>query len=458
MKENFKKFISDGRGVILTIFILQLILVIFVTPNRFDDERFLGWISQRPIFDVLVDRYTNWTSRVIIDGTIFTLLKISKYAWMLVHAGMMALIGYSISKLFLKKENRTQMSSMVLILILIYPINLMAETGWGATTSNYMWPLATALFALIPIKKAWDKEKFRWFQFPLYAIALIYACNQEQTCAILFGTYTLFTILLIIKDKKIHPMVVIQLLLTVLSLVFIFTTPGNYIRQNTEMEMNFPNFEMLTFQDKLSLGFTSTANVIFNNYSIPFGALSLCILVYICITYKERIYKIIAAIPFVSICVLSYFRDIVFNVFPYFREFIKVFTTSDGTILTVANSNNLFNVFPIIFSLIIFICLLLSILIIFKNIKNNLAALVFLVGLASRVMMGFSPTIFASGVRTTIFFDFSMLIVILLIWQEFSKKTEKNDIKTQKKLGIVLECTGILQYINALLYILISQK
>ena len=51
-----------------------------------------------------------------------------------------------------------------------------------------------------------------------------------------------------------------------------------------------------------------------------------------------------------------------------------------------------------------------------------------------------------------------MLIVILLIWQEFSKKTEKNDIKTQKKLGIVLECTGILQYINALLYILISQK
>lgn len=458
MKENIKKFVSNGRGVILAIFILELILVMFVTPNRYDDETFLKWISERSIWDVLVDRYQNWTSRIFIDFSIFACLKISKYLWIFIQAGMMALLGYSISKLFLKNENKSKMNYMILILILIYPMTLMAETGWGATTSNYMWPLATTLFALIPIKKAWDGEKFRWFQIPLYAISLIYACNQEQTCAILFGTYGLFTVLFIIKDKKVHPIIVLQFLLAILSLVFIFTTPGNYIRQETETAMNFPDFKMLTLQDKLSLGLTSTANVIFNNYSVTFGVLALSIVLYIFVTYKEKLYRIIALIPFISICVLSYFRDIAFNIFPHFEKFVKTFTISDGTILTVANSNNLYYVVPIIFSLVIFFSVILSILLIFKNLKNNIAILVFLVGLASRAMMGFSPTIFASGIRTTIFFDFSMLIVTLLIWQEFSKKTEKNDLKVQRKLGIILECMGILQYINTLLFILTTQK
>ena len=37
------------------------------------------------------------------------------------------------------------------------------------------------------------------------------------------------------KKKKIHPIIVIQTLLSIISLIFIFTTPGNFIRQNTEI-------------------------------------------------------------------------------------------------------------------------------------------------------------------------------------------------------------------------------
>ena len=57
-----------------------------------------------------------------------------------------------------------------------------------------------------------------------------------------------------------------------------------------------------------------------------------------------------------------------------------------------------------------------------------------------------------------IFFEFSMIIVSILVWQELIKKNDKNDIKTQNKLRAIIKGAGILQYISMLLCILITQK
>ncbi len=456
MKEKVKQFLANGRGAILAILILELILTMFITPNKYDDAKFLSWLEVDTISNILVNRYNTWTSRVIIDFTVFSMLKISKYAWIITQAVMMALLGYSISKLFIK-ENKNKMNAMMVFMILAYPIDIMAEAGWAASTANYIWPLATALFALIPIKKVWNAEKFKWFQYILFMLAIIYACNQEQTCAIVLGTYILFDILFIIKDKKIHPIIVIQTLLSIISLIFIFTTPGNFIRQNTEIIMNFPNFEMLTLLDKISLGITSTVGIIIKKGSIAFGILSLMIAVYILSNYKEKIYRIIALIPIITICVLSYFKNITFAIFPFLKSFVGTLT-ENKVILTSANCSNLVFVIPIVFSMVILICLVLSILLIFKNLKNNTAILVFLVGLASRLIMGFSPTIFASGSRTIIFFEFAMIIASILIWQELVKKNDKNDIKIQNRTQAIIQCIAVVQYFNILLCILYTQK
>ena len=97
----------------------------------------------------------------------------------------------------------------------------------------------------------------------------------------------------------------------------------------------------------------------------------------------------------------------------------------------------------------------MSIILIFKNLKNNIALLVFLVGLASKLIIGFSPTVFSSNGRTMIFFEFSMIIVSILIWQEFNKN--KNE-KIKKVTGTLIKSLGILQYINSLICILFTQK
>lgn len=456
IKEKINKFLENGRGTILAIFVLELLLTFFVTPNKFDDEYFLEQVTNNSCLSFAMSRYSWWSSRVIIEFILCVVLKTSKYLWILLQAGMVTLAGYSISRIFIK-DNKKENNVMLLFMILLYPLNVMNGAGWAATTTNYMWPLATCLFSLIPIKKIWNNEKFKWFEFPLYSLALVYAGNQEQTCAILVGTYILFSIFMIIKDKKIHPYMIIQSLIIIASLIFILTCPGNYARNQSEIVDNFKDFEMLTVLDKIGLGFTATNALLVGHGNVIFLMLTSLIVVYIFSNYKEKLYKVVAIIPLLSVVLLSFIPNTTSNIFPFLVSFKKYFVM-EGVMLTAANSNNLFYTLPIIFAFINFTCVILSIMLIFKNLKNNVALLVFLVGLASRLIMGFSPTIFASANRTMIFLEFSMIIVSILIWQELIKKTDKNDIKIQNRTAAVIKCAGVLQYLNVLLCIFLTQK
>ena len=456
MKEKFKKFLENGRGVILALFILELALTVFVTPNKFDDKTFIDNIASNSIISYVGPRYFWWTSRTIIEFTLCLVLKTSKYLWILLEALMVTLAGYSISKLFIK-DNKKENNIMLLFMILVYPLDVMNSAGWAATTTNYMWPLALGLFSLIPIRKIWDGEKIKFWQYPLYTLALLYACNQEQTCAIIVCLYILFTVITTIRDKKLHPYLLIQTLFTIASLIFILTCPGNYERQASEISENFKDIGMLSTLDKLGLGFTANFSEIFTKGDLVFLMFTGLIYVYIMTNYKDKLFRVVAAIPFLSILVSHYFRRLTEKFFPFINLFFDEFGTKDVK-LTAANCNNLFNVLPIVFSLGITICIVLSLLLIFKKLKNNVALLIFLAGLASRVMMGFSPTVFVSGERTRIYFDFAMIIASLLVWLEFKKNTEKIDIRSINRTEKAIQLAGVFQYINVLVCILLTQK
>lgn len=458
MKEKIKKILKNKNIALLVLFILELLLMIFITPNKYDDQVFLESVTGTTVWSYVGPRYFNWTSRIIIEFVLCSVLKISKYLWILIEALMVTLIGYSISKIFVKENENKKENMLILIsMIIIYPIMQMNSAGWAATTINYIWPLATGLFALIPIRKIWDGEKIKIWQYPLYSLGLIFAGNQEQACAILFGAYTVFSVLMIIKNKKIHPFVVLQNLLIIASLIFILTCPGNSARTLTEIENHFKDFEMLNVLDKFGLGLTSTMGLIIDKGNIVFAIMSMIIAVYIFLNYKEKLYRIIALIPVFSITTLCYFKNIATNIFPFLSS-LKNLLIKEEIMLTAANSNNLLNVIPFIFAAANFIAIIMSLLLIFKNLKNNIAILVFLAGLASRLLMGFSPTVFLSGERTMLFFDFSMIIVSILVWQELTKKNDKYDKKIQKRTEFVIKSAAVLQYINSIVCILITQK
>lgn len=235
MREKIKNFLKNGRSVLILLFVLEIILSIFITPNLYDDEWFIKQITneidpetnqviEHTITDFVKERYSSWSSRVIIEFVLCLVLKTSKYMWIFLECLMVTLASYSISKIF-TKENTKQNNLMLVSMVLIYPYTAMHQAGWAATTINYMWPLAMCLFALIPIKKIWDEEKISIWEYPLYSIALLFAGNQEQTSAILVCVYLIFTIILIVRDKKVKPYMIFQTILAILSIVFILTCP-----------------------------------------------------------------------------------------------------------------------------------------------------------------------------------------------------------------------------------------
>lgn len=358
------------------------------------------------------------------------------------------------SRLFTKKENKKELSMMILWLVLLYPLERMSSAGWAATTVNYIWTLSLGLFSLISIRKAYDGEKISLISGILYALSAIYACNQEQVCAVLFVTYLLFTILLTIRDKKkVNPILYIQTIISVLSLIFILTAPGNSVRKIDEIVTYFPDFTNMTFIEKAVIGVTTTMGEMLVNSSITFAIFTFMMMMYIWDNYKDRLVRGISAVPFIATMVLSFASPITEKLSISVGWIIKNFTETEELILRPASYTYLGSYVPLMISLVVIACIFVCLLLIFKKLRNNIAFYVFGCGLVTRILMGFSPTVFVSRNRTCIFLEFACLICTLLIWQEFIKKTEK---KTKTKVYNVVAISAIVQYVVTLSFILIS--
>lgn len=468
LKEISKKVFANGRSALILLFVLELFLTIFITPNTYDDEWFItqitdelnvetGEIIEHTIPEFVKDRYSNWSSRVIIEFVLCSVLKTSKYLWILIQSLMAVLACYSLSKLFVK-DNKEKNNFILMAMILIYPYYTMHQTGWASTSINYLWPLATGLFALIPIRKIWEGEKIKWWQYPLYTISLVFAANQEQAGALLLGFYLIFTVIMLFrKDKKAKFFMFVQTIIAIASIIFILTCPGNAIRQEEEL-YRFKGYEMLSFIEKFVLGFTSTFGNIISTQNTPYVLLTSLMTLYVFLNYKERLYRIVASIPLLSILLLGPFMPILSGMFPYLSVFEELVTKRD-ILLTVENCNNIYNAFPVIFAFGNFICIGTTLLLIFKNLKNNVAILIFLAGLASRIILAFSPTVFVSKTRTMIFFDFAMIAISYVIWEKLSKHIENE--KQERIINItntVIKFSAVIQFLNTVIYIYSKQK
>lgn len=447
-----KIFDSDYRGIAI-LFILQFILFITVKPIRYDDAFYIESITGTPVLSFVFNRYQNWTSRVLIEATLGFIFRYSQYIWRFGTIFCMTLIGYAISKIFVKKDNKKEIIMMVLWLVLLYPVERISSAGWAATTVNYIWPMAFGLFSLISLRKVWEKEKIRPYMGILYILATIFACNQEQVCAILFVTYILFSIILTIRDKKkVSPFIYLQTIIAIISFIFILTTPGNAIRKEEEIITYFPNFYSMSIMEKAILGITTTMGEMLVKYSLTFAIFTFMILVYVWDNYKDRLVRGISAVPFTATIVLSFASNITENI-SITVQWVRNGFIKEATTLSPSTYTYLGSYVELIISLAVIVCIFISLLLIFKKLKNNIAFYVFGCGLVTRLIIGFSPTIFVSTNRTCVFLEFACLICTLLIWQEFIKKADK---KTKTRVYNVVAWSAIVQYIISLSFIYIS--
>ena len=145
--EKLKQF---GKSIYVPFILLGIILIILHIPfNKFgDDLWFEKILDNQNIIEYTNQRFNTWTSRNIIELVLvsFSNSNVSMLLWKVLNVCMFELLAYSAYIIFVKniqdKNKKLKLTWFLIMVILLIPFTALKDTGWIATTTNYLWVLS----------------------------------------------------------------------------------------------------------------------------------------------------------------------------------------------------------------------------------------------------------------------------------------------------------------------------
>lgn len=416
---------SEMTTVFLSYAIIGIILLTahaFMETGTQDDAWFAEMLNTNTLPGYLIWRYREWSSRLPIEAAFVLFTHWNPWIWRIVDSLMILLLIYAISKVFVRENKKNYILPIFMLLTLI-PLGMLHSAGWITSTICYIWPAALGLYAMIPLRKWFDGEKPATYEYITVTLALLFATSQEQAAAIILCTYLLCGFALYKKKGEIHPYFWVVIAICLLAVLNIIVCPGNAIRNEVTITNSFPEFAYLNFGQKLYMGYVSAFSffVSCEGFNLIFVALTgtLCIAVFY--KYQDLTKGNVALIPFLCTFILGWLA----------RVALKNGWIENNTLLRLVQNDQLqqFTLFKtghlilecVLFGIIL-LCILVEIYWIFgKTWQCLLTCMVLFAGIASRMILGFTPSIYISAGRTAFFCCLAFLIVTLLIVQECSR-------------------------------------
>lgn len=451
LEEGFKNLYKQAYFPFILLGDLYLLLHLLL-PHINDDlviEEGMNFVELTPhyIYYVVVSKYQDWSSRLIINVMTLIMGKLPHIIWILIDTAALVLLAVSISKLagYQKKRNT---NFFILSMILVYPFLHMSTAGWKATTITYLWSLAFGLFAMIPIRKHYDGESFRLYEYIFYLAALLYGVNQEQMAAATTGIF-LAASFYFLKEKKINFFIALETLVASFAFFMALLTPGNEKRTIDETIIWFPEYGNLSFINKIEMGFSSAGYKLIFESNWVFIIFSSLLSIIIWKKYKDSFYRLIGSLPLAVSLIFGPFKGILAEGFPGITVITEALTEY-GTI-TTDNYLEASSYLPVIIIGLVIGCILLSFYLIYENtIYSLFMGYLFLVGFTTRLVMAFSPTVWASSWRTYIYMYFSVIILAVFLFQ---KLLEQGPLIYEKQLKIGLMVIAATSFISTIISI-----
>ncbi|MFQ7233280.1 MAG: DUF6056 family protein [Enterococcus hulanensis] len=401
-KSNNQKLII---GVALSVLIICLIynMNIKLTGFKDDGDLFLGPLMNKfdgNYFSFLVNRYNTWSSRVIIEFFTLTGVK-NPMVWKLLNSIMMA-IAALLPVYIIKRDSEVKSTDLIFSAALFFtlPMSFFSETGWVATTTNYLWVFSLGIVSIYPLIRYTRKEKeLRWLTVT-GIITTLYAANQEQM-ALLLLTFTLIIALINWFNKQSIKPFVVPVIVNIATLIFVLTTKGNDIRYQHELRNWFPDFEQLSFFKKVELGYSSTVRHLY--FDTQLTILTFLFIIFI-LAISRFIYR--KRLSFIGLFGLIPFSvSILFSLNNYFnsRKVVNILNQFNQYGTTIQLNDPKSWIPDLILTMLLF-STLLSIIYLLDYTANTYWPLLLLCAAGfSRLIMGFSPTVWASATRTYLF-------------------------------------------------------
>ncbi|MBQ8117067.1 MAG: hypothetical protein IJ147_03320 [Lachnospiraceae bacterium] len=403
---NFKNGIQNkdnehiaAEKITFAVTLCVIALYHMILPITFgDDMVYKTLLDDQTLGEFLRFQWENWTSRILIE---FVLLSVIKYdlLWRVLDTVFVVTLGTMLGRI-------TEEKRFSYAVLLLYPFHEMASAGWVNTTLNYLWPLWSGMLIFVMYKKYMTGEKLHWSAYLWSIPAVLFACDQEQMAVVMLIVTVGMIGIGISRKRYLMPYVDLMFLLNIACLVKMFICPGNQARSVTETSIRYAAFSELSVWDKIFLGVYNVESTFIARPHILFLPITL-LLAFLVFQKTESGWKrgLAAAPAAVTLahCVLAESMTKWNRIF--WRCEAEEFDLEDLGLYRLP----VWLFFGLVLCSLVFIMYILW----KEQIRQFWAVLILWgAGLASAVMMGFSPTMFDSGSRTMLFFCFAMMTVI----------------------------------------------
>lgn len=401
--------------VLFALFGVQMVMHMNVDNLLLDDWVFYAVLEQGESIPAwLLNRWETWSSRLLIESVLCVITH-SIWAFRVLDSAVMIILAWALCRLS-NTEKRPEMLTVSALLVTAIPFAVLRSTGWMATGLNYYWPLAATAVALVPLADClWQRETGRIMQIAAIACA-IFGANQEQTSALLVGSYLVLGGYMYIRSRHMKAAHAAIFAIAAAELVLHLICPGNALRAQQSIALvNLRDYGQFSLVDKLSIGLTSTTALLFYTYCpimVACGAL-----VGSNVTARRRgltAHVIVLAVSaFVLRAYLAYFTRTMSGMAGSNRPFLAMYSYSLR--LGPEFISNMTHMVMVFVSVAV---LGLMALILYLSIGHRpltlCAVFAYAIGFAARMALSFSPTVVESGERTMFPLYGAMMLCALL--------------------------------------------
>lgn len=417
-----------------TVFILSSILFFlmqFCMQVPMGDETvYMNYLRENTLFSQLSYFSQTWSNRLVVDGLAMLILSLPMVIFKLLNSLVFfsTQIGvYRLSGFGLQEENRKFAIAVFMYLI---PFSSFLDAGFSVTSIYYLWTTTAGIWAIY-ISIA---EKKHHISYILGPILTLIACNMEQVAILVvavLGTHVIYCIV----NKKRNVLCMLETMISLIDLGYLLLGPGAKYRAILEAGKCFPEFDMLTATQKVDMGLSTTMYHFLFEGDFIWLLLTGCLCVLVYENYESCGYRLLGGIP----CFLTigfYLGQDFETTIPGIGA-LKHGFEEYGTIY-LANFDmrckwiSLFLMGGIIITIYVQFFLLFSF-----QLEFFLYSLLFSVGLVTRLVMGFSPTIYESGKRTYLLFWMIGLFMVLRLLPKLTEENRKRILQICVIFGII---------------------
>ena len=406
--EKIRSFLSINNAHYYVYSLVLLLYHKYMNLTLPDDYSYV--LREHNIFAWLIERYNTWSSRVGVEF-VLAFAAYNQIAFIVMDMIVNVAIMYLIIRLLDIK--RLSEKWLVLALLLMYNIHDMSSAGWVATMVNYMWVVA-ALLIMANILELHFKGSVRNCLLPFSLLIVCFAGSHEQGVIALLIMFLTYIGIDYKCNHHINKDIICFFVLSTLLLLFIVLSPGNQIR--TQVATTVPGANPLFFEstifEKVWLGVLRFHSMYLspNNHHLAY-AFSAVLLSHSLMGDKKKMDVVLASIP---LCILvGYYLAFKWSLGnAVFCQPDKPFVIDDGDWCFYA---------PLICSILFCVSVIAYLFRNFSTKKFVFCASLLLIGIATQILMGFSPTIYISGNRTSIFLYFSFVLLTIILFKSLEE-------------------------------------